>query len=53
MEYEVTHKNGKKETVNEHKLPKFSTNFNRLVKGLKVGEKMYDITSMTEIKRTK
>lgn len=51
MKYEVTHKSGKKETVEKEKLPKFSANFNRMVKELRIDEKMYDITTMTEIKR--
>lgn len=53
MEYEVTYKNGKKEILEKTKLPKFSSNFNMMVKNLKIGESMYEITSMTNIKRIK
>ena len=53
MEYEITHKNGKKEVVEKLDLPKFSPNFNRMVKDLKVGEKMYEITEMVEVVRIK
>jgi hypothetical protein len=51
MKYEVTHKSGKKEILEQEELPRFSSNFNRMVRNLKIDEKMYDITSMTEIKR--
>lgn len=52
-QFEVEYKNGKKEIVNESNLPKFSSNFNRMIKNIKVGEDMYDVTSMTMIKRIK
>lgn len=51
MKYEITYKNGEKKILEKNKLPKFSPNFNRIIKNIKVGEKMYDITSMIDIKR--
>jgi len=53
MEYEVTNKKDKKEILTQNKLPKFSPYFNKLVKELKINESMYDITTMTNIKRIK
>ena len=53
MEYEVTYKDGKKEILEKSELPKFSSNFNKMVKELKIGEKMYEITEMVEIVRIK
>lgn len=51
MKYEVKYKDGKKEILEKKKLPKYSPNFNRMIKTLKVGESMFEITSMTDIKR--
>lgn len=51
MKYEVTYKGGKKEILEQVKLPKFSANFNRMVRELRIDEKMYDIDSMIEIRR--
>lgn len=50
--YEVTHKDGKtKEILNETEIPKFSSTFNRMIKELIVGQEMYEITEMVNIKR--
>jgi len=51
MKYEITNKKGEKETVEKEGLPKFSSTFNSMVKKLKIGEQMYDITTMVNIKR--
>ena len=51
MKYEITYKNGSKEILEKELLPKFSPTFNRMVKNLKIGESMYEITSMTDFKR--
>jgi hypothetical protein len=51
MKYEVTYKNGKKETLKDTELPKFSPNFNKMIKTIKIGESMYEITDMVDIKR--
>jgi len=53
MEYELTKKNGTKEIMEYNKLPKFSSYFNKLVKNLKIGEDMYEVSSMVNIKRIK
>lgn len=51
MKFEVVNKKGEKEILEYNKIPKFSPNFNSMVKNLKIGESMYEITSMTNIKR--
>lgn len=51
MKFEITNKRGEISIVDKNDLPKFSTYFNKLVKELKINESMYDITSMTNIKR--
>jgi len=51
MKYEVTYKDGKTKNLNEIELPKFSSSFNRMVKELKIGQNMYEITEMINIKR--
>jgi hypothetical protein len=53
MEYEITHKSGKKEIVDRANLPYLSPNFNRMIKELSIGQSMYDITTMTDVKRIK
>jgi len=53
MEYKVTYKSGREEIVEKSKLPKFSANFNRMIKELRIGEKMYEITEMIDIERIK
>ena len=51
MKYEVTYKGGRKEILEKAELPKFSPNFNAMVKRLKVGQNMYEITDMVDNKR--
>ena len=51
MKYEVTYKGGKKVILEQFELPKFSSNFNAMVKRLKVGQNMYEVTDMVDIKR--
>jgi len=52
MKYEITYKDGKtKEILEKAKLPKFSPNFNRMIKDLRIGQSMYEITEMINIKR--
>lgn len=51
MKFEITHKDGKKEILEKKELPKFSPYFNKMVKELNVDESMYEVSSMTNIKR--
>jgi len=53
MKYKITYKSGREEIVEKTKLPKFSPNFNRMVKELRIGQKMYEITEMIDIERVK
>ena len=49
--FEVYYKSGRKEILIEEKLPTFSEMFNMQVRGLKVGEQMYEMTEGVIIKR--
>lgn len=51
MKYEVTYKGGKKKILERAELPKFSSTFNRMIKDLRIGENMYEVSEMVEIKR--
>jgi len=53
IEYEVTKKGGEISIMTYRKLPKFSSYFNNLVRNLKIGEDMYEVSSMVNIKRIK
>ncbi len=49
--YEVTYKDGKKEVLDIFNIPHFSPMFNKMVRELNIGEEMYDMDSMTTLKR--
>lgn len=51
--YEVQYRSGKKEILVEEKVPEYSPSFNHLVRNLKIGEEMYEMTEGVIIKRIK